>query len=113
MIYLPDEISDTKCAYLYDKDTIRVYDSIPTQNQDINYTDYFINSHYLSRTGTTHFGNYTTINYNCLDTSNFTTKYVYRNDLMEILVISLILIGCCWFLVAKMIRSLTRGFRRF
>ena len=29
MIYLPDEINSNQCAYVYDTNTIRVYDSIP------------------------------------------------------------------------------------
>lgn len=113
MIYLPDEINSAQCAYMYDKDTIRVYDSKPQINQDIDYTDYFINSHYLTRTGITRFGSYSTINYDCLPVDKFSMQFIYRNDLMEILAIALILIGCVWYLVSKMIRSFTRGFRRY
>jgi len=113
MIYLPEEITIDNCAYVYDSNTIRVYEEIPRTNSTINYTDYFVNSHYMSRTGSTTFNNYSTINYNCLDYTKFTTSYQYRNDIADILIISLIIIGVIWFLVSKPIRCLFRGFRRY
>lgn len=113
MIYLPDEVTSNMCAYVYDKDIIRVYDTRPTYNTIINYTDYFINSNYLTRTGSTSFGSYTTLNYNCIDYNNFTTSYLYRNDLDKILIIALIFIGVCWFLISKIWKRLFYGRKVF
>ena len=108
-IYLPDEVLDSNCAYVYDSDTIRVYEEIPYQNSTIDYTDYFVNSHYISRTGSTSFGSWGTIQYNCLNSSNFTTNAIYRNDLSEIFIITFILIFMCWFLISKLYRRLLYG----
>lgn len=113
MIYLPVEITNNMCAYVYDRDTIRVYESRPQNNRTIAYTDYFINSHYISRTGTTTFNNYSTLNYDCLPAENFSKSVSYRNDLPDILIIALILIGSVWFLISKLIKTLLKGRKRY
>ena len=113
MIYLPDEINSNQCAYVYDTNTIRVYDSIPRTGTTIDYTDYFINSNYITRTGSTTFGNYSTINYDCIDYTKFTTIYAYRNDFADILVIALIIIGVVWFLISKLFKTLLKGRKVF
>ena len=79
MIYLPDVVSSSNCAYVYDNNTIRVYEEVPSVNTTIDYTDYFINSHYITRTGSTQFGQWSTIQYNCINSSNFTTNAIYHN----------------------------------
>lgn len=89
-IYLPETITNNKCAYVYDKDTIRVYESRPVANSDIDYTDYFITSNYIYRTGTTRFTTYSTFP-TCLDSSLFTEEVYYRNDFDKVLIIFLIL----------------------
>lgn len=109
MIYLPDEIYSYNCAYIYDKDTIRVYDEIPRVNSTINYTDYFINSHYISRTGSTSFGQWSTISYDCLDYNDFTTNSLYRNDFLSALLIASILIFFCYYLIRTLVRRLCYG----
>ena len=114
MIYLPDEIENTNCAYVYDKDTIRVYEEVPRQNATINYTDYFINSHYISRTGSTTFSNWGgTISYDCLSYSSFSTNAIYRNDFPFILIIAFIYIFICWFLISKLVKRLCYGRKIF
>ena len=86
-IYLPKEVNSTKCAIVYDKDTIRVYDSQPEINSSTSYSDFFINSHYIEKVGSESFSEVIPV---CLDSSNFTTDVYYRNDFDSILVIFLI-----------------------
>lgn len=112
-IYLPVEINDNMCAYVYDKDTIRVYDEIPRVNSTIIYTDYFINSNYLYRTGSTTFGQWSTISYNCLDSSLFSTNNFDRNDLDKILIITAILIFVCYYLIRTLVRRVMYGRKIF
>ena len=113
MIYLPLEVTNSKCAYVYDKDTFRVYEQIPQQNTTVAYTDYFINSNYISRTGSTTFGQWSTISYDCLDSSLFTQNPIYRNDFDKILIIAFILIFMYWFLISKLVKRLFYGRKIF
>ena len=92
MIYLPNEVYSSNCAYVYDKDTIRVYESQPYYNSTISYTDYFLNSNYLTRNGTTTFSQYSNLPI-CLDYEDFTTNVGYSNYFDKVLIMSLILIG--------------------
>ena len=91
-IYVP--ILDYACYVVYDKDTIRAYHQQPTYNSNIDYTDYFINSHYLERTGTTTFNQYYTLP-TCIDKSHFTTDFHYRNDYVSSLIIFVIFAFVC------------------
>lgn len=113
MIYLPDTITNSNCAYVYDSDTIRVYEEVPRLNATIDYTDYFINSHYVSRSGSTSFGNWSTIGYNCLSASDFTTNAMYRNDLAQIMIIAFILIFMCYYFIRTLVRRLLYGRKIF
>ena len=112
-IYLPDEITSSMCAYVYDKDTIRVYEEVPRLNATINYTDYFINSDYLSRSGSTTFGNWSTISYDCIDSSLFTTNAFSRLDLDKILIITFVLIFVCYYFIRTLLRRLLYGRKIF
>lgn len=112
MIYLPDIVSSNNCAYVYDKDTIRVYETIPRNNTTISYTDYFINSQYLTRYGSTSFGSYSTLP-TCLDYTQFTTNVGYSTYFDKVLVMSLILIGSVWFLVKTLLRRFLYGPKRY
>lgn len=112
MIYLPNPVYSNNCAYVYDKDTIRVYDSVPRNNSTISYTDYFINSQYLTRTGQTTFNQYSTLP-TCLDYLDFTTNVGYSNDFYKILIMSIILIGSVWFLVKTLLRRFLYGRKLF
>ena len=107
MIYVPDYTSGN-CVYLYSDNFIRVYDTQPTYNSNINYTDYLINNHYLSRTGTQSFGNYSTLP-SCA--TDVTTNFYYRTDITEILIISTLVLGWTWFLAGKLIKTLFKGGR--
>lgn len=108
MIYLPIEITENQCAFVYDKDTIRVYDNKPIENESLNYTDYYINSHYLEKTGTE---TITNIVPTCLEQENLTTSYYYRNDFSEIIIIFFIIIFIVYFIFSKILKSFFIGFR--
>lgn len=63
---------------------LRAYARRPTYNSEVGYTDYFINSHYLARTGVQSFGNYN-VNVSCIDNSRLTNQVEYRYDFPDIL----------------------------
>lgn len=86
MVYVPS-YNNNNCVVIYNADTIRVYDRVPTNNTPTNYTDYYINSHYISNRGSVTY-NY---NVNCINNDDITTNWIYRNDLSDIL-LSFILI---------------------
>lgn len=108
MIYLPNEVLSSNCAYVYDKDTIRVYETEPRNNSTISYTDYFINSYYLTRTGSTTFSNYSTLP-TCVDYTEFTTNVGYSTYFDKVLIMSIILIGSVWFIVKTLLRRFLYG----
>lgn len=113
MIYLPEEINNTMCAYVYDKDTIRVYEEVPRVNSTIAYTDYFINSDYITRTGSTTFGQWSTIGYDCINANNLSTNPIYRVDFVKILVMAFIIIFAVYYLIRTLVRRLTYGRKIF
>lgn len=86
MVYVPS-FNSNNCVVISNGDTIRVYDRIPTNNTTTYYTDYYINSHYLSVRGSTNY-NY---NVNCISSDNITTNWIYRNDLVDILLIFILI----------------------
>lgn len=110
MTYLP-KIENQNCIIVDNLNSgyIRVYDRTPYANSTINYTDYFIDKDYITRTGSQSFGNY---NYslNCQSHDNFTTDFYYRVDLDKILVIFLIM---AIFIVLVPLKIVSRFFRRF
>lgn len=102
MIYVP-QYENFSCVYLYDKDTIRVLNPY-----DNTYTDYFINSHYVSKTGVNH----DNLDIECINQNNLTTDFYYRNDLDSILVIFfIILIVCFYFPYRLFSRAFGRWFK--
>lgn len=107
-IYLPT-YSQGNCAYIRDGNTIRVYDSVPTNNATINYKDYFPNSHYLFNSGSTTFSAYTTLP-TCLNSSSITTEVYYRHDFADILLIFILMSFISFWVPWKIF---IRLFRRF
>lgn len=89
MTYVPS-FTDSSCIVISNSDTIRVYNTTPTYNSDVNYTDYYINSNYIYNVGIAHFSQYSTLP-QCQDNSRFTTEVYYRNDFSEIMIIFTIL----------------------
>lgn len=106
MVYLPDVSSP--CMVVRNDGTIRAYDQTPTFNSTINYTDYYINSHYLFVEGSQSFSNYTTLP--VCSNMTFTTDVFYRNDFADILIIFVIM---CIFSFYIPIKIFSRLFRRF
>lgn len=87
-IFLPVVVTSNNCAYINNNDVIRVYD-FRGYNTYVTYTDYYINNHYITNTGTSYIGN--NFNYNCINESRFTTDIYYRNDIVQVLIYVLIL----------------------
>lgn len=101
-IYLPN--TNYSCYYMTNDYTIRAYHTQPRQNANIDYTDYFINSHYINRNGTQNFSQYSTLPICMTDT--FTTNVFYRNDIDQILVIFFILLIICFYFPYRIISRL-------
>lgn len=108
MIYVPD-IENYKCYYVQSEGVIRAYEEIPSYNATIDYRDYYINSNYIYKDGTTQFGSYSTIP-TCLDSNVITDDFYYRNDFDSILIIVLIMSIFMFYIPIKIF---TRLFRRF
>ena len=109
MIYVPI-YNTNNCAYVRDANTIRVYNTTPTNNSTVGYTDYYINSHYIYTNGSTTFNNYNTIP-SCLSNDDVTTNIWYRNDLSDILICVFIILTIGYFIIKKIVRSIFWGGR--
>lgn len=103
-IYVPS-YNSSNCLVVRDSNTLRVYDTQPTQNSTVNYTDYYIHSNYYSTRGTSTFSNYSTLP-TCYDSQYITTEYGYRVDFPEIILSSLAMIFVGYFLISKLVRTL-------
>lgn len=88
MIYVPD--INYACYVVIDNETIRAYETMPTQDSTVNYRDYYINSNYLYEDSYQTFSRYSTLPI-CLDNNLITNEIYYRNDFDSILVIFLIM----------------------
>ena len=106
-MYVPNYESGN-CAVLRDANTIRVYERRPTSNSDVNYTDYYYNSHYLFNTGVQNFSTYSTIP---VCRTDVTTNWYNRTDVTEIIFLFTLFVGWTWFLVSKLIKTLLKGGR--
>lgn len=106
MIYVPD-LTSYKCFYIQSEGVIRAYEEIPTNNTSVNYRDYYINSNYIYKDGIQSFSNYSTLPI-CLEKSNLTTEYFYRNDFDSILIIFLIVCIFAFYLPLKLFSRFTR-----
>lgn len=94
-IYVPS-YNSSNCVVLQNNNTIRVYNTVPTQNSTVSYTDYYISSSYLSNIGTQTFNQYSTVP-TCISSSNITTDFYYRLDLDKILVCFFIIVIICFY----------------
>ena len=111
-IYLPvDNISKFSCYSVRDKDTIRAYYSKPSINSNSDYVDFYINSHYLQKTGTETWGQWTSNLPVCLPNSSITNKIEYRVDFFESMFLFLLLLFILFWLPLKL--TFFRLFRRF
>lgn len=83
-IYVPDNVN-YKCFVIRNDSTIRAYKEIPKNNFDVEYRDYYFTANYMYQDGIQSFGSYSTLPV-CLDNSNLTTDFYYRNDFPSILI---------------------------
>ena len=100
-VYVPT-LNSGNCVVVRDSNVIRVYDSTPSINTTINYTDYYYNSHYMQTKGSQSFSNYSTIPV-CLSASDVTTDVYYRLDLDNILVCFFIIVIICFYFPFRII----------
>lgn len=103
ILYVPN-YRDNQCAIVLDKDTIRVFDSINGETN--SYTDYYVNSHYMSKKGVVGI-----VDENCIDSQYISTTPMYRNDIFEIIFIGLAFIFVGYFFISKLIRTIFLGWR--
>lgn len=110
MIYLPS-FTNNNCIILDNLQNgyIRVYSNKPTSNSTVSYTDYFIDSHYVSRVGTQNFSN--NVNVNCVSHDQFTTDYLYRNDLFDIFGVYFIIIFIFSYILTRFMMAFRKRFR--
>ena len=107
-IYVPYENkSDYACYSVLDSGTIRAYKQNLSNNNDIQYTDFFVNSHYLQKDGVQHIQNKDLIT--CVN-DNVTNDYYYRNDFPMILITFVLLVIICFYVPWKIF---IRLFRRY
>lgn len=101
-IYLPS--TNYACYVVQDSNTIRAYESQPRANTNVNYTDYYINSHYIYKNGTQQFTQYSTIP-TCMG-ATITDNVFYRNDMPQILTMFFILVLVCFYFPYRIISRL-------
>lgn len=104
MIYVPEK-ENYKCYVVRDSNTIRAYKTVPKNNSEVNYRDYYINSNYLYQDGSQSFSNYSTLPV-CLNNNELTSEFYYRNDFDSILIIFLIMCIFCFLIPLKIFSKL-------
>lgn len=111
-IYLPiDNFNDFACYVVQDKDTIRAYSKKPAYNSSSDYIDFYINSHYLKKSGTQSWGQSTYYGLPvCLPQDNITNDIYYRTDLVDCLIIFSLLALIMFWVPVKL--TFFRLFRR-
>lgn len=110
-IYLPVyDVNDYACYSVLDKDTIRAYKTQPQLDSSSEYVDFYINSHYLQKTGIQSWGQWNSSLPTCFTKSSITTDIYYRNDFDSILIIFLILFI---FIIVLPYKIMSRAFGRW
>lgn len=105
-IYLPN--TDYACYVVRDSNTIRAYETQPRLNTNVDYTDYYVNSHYIYTNGTQQFGQYATLPV-CMG-ATITDNVFYRNDIADILITFIIIVLVCFYFPYRII---SRAFGRW
>lgn len=111
MIYVPN-VEDYQCVIVYNNETLRAYTTTPTHNNISNYTDYYVNSHYLQNSGSQQFSQYASLP-NCLNGDILTDNIFYRNDIVSILLLFVLLVVIIGFPVWIIVKRFFKGRRRF
>lgn len=107
MLYVP-EYTSNNCAYIYNSDIIRVYNTRPNSPGTYSYIDYYPHLHYAYNIGSTTFSNYSTYP-TCVN--DVSTNFYNRVDITEILIIFTIFVGFSYILISKLVKTLLRGGR--
>lgn len=89
MYYVPN-FQDYACVNIRNQEVMRAYKTLPTNNSNIDYDDYYYNSHYFSHSGTETFNQFSTLP-DCIDSSLLTDNFYYRNDFDNILIVFVII----------------------
>lgn len=98
-----------RCYVIQDANTIRAYENVPAINSSSPYTDFYVNSHYMEKSGTQTWGNYNT-NLPTCSSDTFTTNVFYRNDFADIMIIFFLLLLICFYFPYRLI---SRAFGRW
>lgn len=109
MLYVPN-INNNNCVVVVNSETIRVYERQPVFNESINYIDYYVNSHYISKSGSEEFSRYQNLP-TCVQKNILTSSVEYRNDFNDILTIFLILTIIIVVIPTKIVFRLFRRLR--
>lgn len=104
MIYVPN--TQYQCYVIQNSDTIRAYKTQPYVDSNIQYIDYYINSHYMEKEGTQRFNN--SVNVECISKEKLTDDFYYRNDLSDILLSFTLLILICFGIPLMLIKRFLR-----
>lgn len=107
-IYIPVDKTSISCVSVSDHDTLRVYDNIPEFNSSSTYTDYFLDSHYLSKVGTETFTNTIPV---CVSNDLITNDFFYRQDIDSILIVFSILLLFIFGIPYKMLTIFLRRWK--
>ena len=111
-IYLPiNNVNDYACYSVYDKDTIRAYVQKPQLDSSSQYVDFYINSHYLQKTGTQSWGQWNSSLPTCLNNSIITNDVYYRADILPCILLFIAMLYLFFYLPLKL--TCGRMFRRF
>ena len=110
MLYLPS--TNYSCVYVRGQGVVRAYIQAPNYNTTCQYRDYYIDSHYTYADGEQTFSQYSSLPV-CLSSNDITDKYMYRNDISDILLTFVLFVGIIWFLISKLVKTFFRGFKRY
>ena len=108
MLYVPNA-ENYECIVVQNAETIRAYKTVPNYNTSSEYTDFYVQSHYMSKDGVQDFSRYGDLP-QCLSTENITSNVYYRNDMPDILLMFTIFCLFCFVLPLKIF---VRLFRRY
>lgn len=107
-IYMPvNSVNDFSCYVIYDSETIRAFVDNPHIGQNA-YTDFYINSHYLSKEGVQEITSSLEFP-QCENIHRITNDYYYRNDFAHIVVIVMFVV----FFILLTIKVFSRMFGRW
>lgn len=97
LIYVPN-LNSSNCVVLQNSSTIRVYDTQPTLNSSVNYSDYYFTSNYYYNRGTQNFNQYATLP-TCR--TDVTDNFYYRYDFDKIMIIFISILIILYFMAFK------------